>query len=204
MPFILSKYEMRFFPIVLAALMAVAPSASSGETRQELFDALFQKPDARDLMLRYARRVASEGDFEAAVATLERLVDLEPANQEARLELARAYFALGQNAVAAQVLDRALAPLHANPAVEHVRTRGMIWAFDVKAEAAPGRFAEVFHLAGRRHELLIRPIGRTVYLMPPYVLNDDVSPWLAERLLATLHDTLEQSHADRTYQPPTA
>lgn len=111
---------------------------------------------------------------------------------------------LGQNAVAAQVLDRALAPLHANPAVEHVRTRGMIWAFDVKAEAAPGRFAEVFHLAGRRHELLIRPIGRTVYLMPPYVLNDDVSPWLAERLLATLYDTLEQSHADRTHQPPTA
>lgn len=88
--------------IVLALFIGLtgAAEAIAGETRSELFEALYQNPDDRDLMLRYARSAASDGDFEAAVATLERLVDLEPANQEARLELAKAYFALGQNGVA--------------------------------------------------------------------------------------------------------
>lgn len=43
----------------------------------------------------------------------------------------------------------------------------MIWAFDVREPFTGARFAERFHLAGRERELLIRPIGRTVYLMPP-------------------------------------
>lgn len=111
---------------------------------------------------------------------------------------------LGRNAQQAALLDQALAPLMAYPGVEHPRRRGMIWAFDVKAELAQGRFAEAFHLAGRRHELLVRPIGRTVYLMPPYVLDGDLSRWLSERLQATLHDTLQQPDADRTHQPSTA
>lgn len=80
----------------------------------------------------------------------------------------------------------------------------MIWAFDVKAEHAGGNFAERFHLAGRRRELLIRPIGRTVYLMPPYVLDETLSPWLARQVLATLRDVLDQPDADQPHQPPTA
>jgi len=111
---------------------------------------------------------------------------------------------LGQNAITAQALDAALAPLETYPGVEYVRRRGMIWAFDVKAEHAPGRFAEAFHLVGRRHELLVRPIGRTVYLMPPFVLDADLSRWLSERLQATLHETLQHRDADRTHQPSTA
>jgi adenosylmethionine-8-amino-7-oxononanoate aminotransferase len=68
------------------------------------------------------------------------------------------------------------------------------------------RFPERFHLAGRTHELLIRPIGRTVYLMPPYVLDDDLSPWLARALMATLDDVLNQisTHAPHTPEPTTA
>ncbi|HAG76840.1 MAG TPA: adenosylmethionine--8-amino-7-oxononanoate aminotransferase BioA, partial [Thauera sp.] len=56
----------------------------------------------------------------------------------------------------------------------HLRQRGMIWAFDVREPHAGERFAERFHLAGRARGLLIRPIGRTVYLMPPYVLDDEL------------------------------
>ena len=111
---------------------------------------------------------------------------------------------LSHNAAQARVLSQALAPVMTHPALEHPRHRGMIWAFDVRAEHAPGRFAEAFHLAGRRHELLIRPIGRTVYLLPPYVLDETLSRWLAERVQATLHDMLQQPDADRTPQPPTA
>jgi adenosylmethionine-8-amino-7-oxononanoate aminotransferase len=111
---------------------------------------------------------------------------------------------LSRNAAQAEVLTRALQPLFNDPRVEHPRRRGMIWAFDVRAEAAGGNFAERFHLAGRRQELLIRPIGRTVYLMPPYVLDEALSPWLAQRVQATLADVLDHPDADRTHQPPTA
>jgi len=106
----------------------------------------------------------------------------------------------------AATLSAALAPLARDPRIEHVRHIGMIWAFDVREAFVGPRFAERFHLAGRSHELLIRPIGRTVYLMPPYVLTDALSQWLAERMLATLSDVLNQSppDADRAPEPPTA
>ena len=93
-----------------------------------------------------------------------------------------------------------------DPRVEHFRQRGMIWAFDVREAFVGERFAERFHLAGRARELLIRPIGRTVYLMPPYVLDDELAPWLAQRVMATLDATAdtENAHADRTPEPPTA
>lgn len=113
---------------------------------------------------------------------------------------------LRRNRAQAELLTAALAPLARDPRIEHLRQRGMIWAFDVRESHAGPRFAERFHLAGRAHELLIRPIGRSVYLLPPYVLDEDLSPWLARRLLATLDDTLHQNpnDADRTPEPPTA
>jgi adenosylmethionine---8-amino-7-oxononanoate aminotransferase len=64
----------------------------------------------------------------------------------------------------------------------------------VKAEVAQnvagGRFSERFHLVGREHELLIRPIGRSVYVMPPYVLTPELSAWLAQQVFKTLNATL--------------
>jgi adenosylmethionine-8-amino-7-oxononanoate aminotransferase len=38
--------------------------------------------------------------------------------------------------------------------------------------------------------LLIRPIGRTVYLMPPYLLNEEHVVFLGSRTLATLDAVL--------------
>lgn len=114
---------------------------------------------------------------------------------------------LGQNRVVGQALTEALSPLRDDARVEHLRRRGMIWAFDVREAFAGERFAERFHLAGREHGLLIRPIGRTVYLLPPYVLDEELVQWLAQRTLATLDATLAQTpdiHAARTPEPPVA
>ena len=69
--------------------------------------------------------------------------------------------------------------LAAHPKVRAFRRRGMIWAFEVesaRAEFARWCFAEVL-----ARELLLRPIGRTVYFMPPYVLTDDEFALLAGR-----------------------
>ena len=98
---------------------------------------------------------------------------------------------LQRNRDTGALLTAALAGrLHGDARLEHVRQRGMIWAFDVRPEFAGERFAERFHLAGRAQGLLIRPIGRTVYLMPPYLLNEEHVAFLATRTLATLDAVL--------------
>jgi adenosylmethionine-8-amino-7-oxononanoate aminotransferase len=117
---------------------------------------------------------------------------------------------LVRNRAPAAALSRALAPLADDPRIEHLRQLGMIWAFDVRAEFAGERFAERFHLAGREQALLIRPIGRTVYLMPPYVLDEELAQWLAGRTFATLEQTLgdgsprADAYAHRPSDPATA
>ena len=100
---------------------------------------------------------------------------------------------LGANRARAAALEAALAPLRAHTAVEHYRRCGMIWAFDVAADRAGAGFAERLHLAGRAQGLLIRPIGRSVYLMPPYCIDDAQAHWLAQRLHATLDAVLAEA-----------
>jgi adenosylmethionine-8-amino-7-oxononanoate aminotransferase len=73
------------------------------------------------------------------------------------------------------------APLAAHPAVRDFRNRGMIWAFEVDTQRAD--FARWCFAQGLARELLLRPIGRTVYFMPPYVVGDDEFALLAERTL---------------------
>ena len=61
-------------------------------------------------------------------------------------------------------------PLREHPAVKNFRNSGMIWAFEVDSPHAD--FAQrCFHLA-LEQEILLRPMGRTVYFMPPYVISE--------------------------------
>lgn len=96
---------------------------------------------------------------------------------------------LARNRDRAAILDAALAPLQTHPAVHHVRRTGMIWAFDVAADAG---FGQRYATAALARGLLLRPIGNTVYLMPPYILDDDTATWLARQTLAALDDALER------------
>lgn len=83
--------------------------------------------------------------------------------------------------------DALFAPLANHPRVENWRRTGMIWAFDV-IEASPD-FARRFFAAAMAQGVLVRPIGATVYFMPPYVLNDDEAEQLAAGTLAALEQT---------------
>lgn len=95
---------------------------------------------------------------------------------------------LQQLPVQAEHLRAAFAPLAHDARVAHLRQTGLVLAFDVRE---PGeRFAEAFHLAARRHQLLIRPIGATVYLMPPYLIDARTAGWLASAVRATLDEVL--------------
>ncbi len=90
------------------------------------------------------------------------------------------------NRVRAIEFSRMLAEVAAHPRVRHFRHLGMIWAFDV-ADAAPG-FSARFHRAALDQGVFIRPIGRTVYAMPPYVTNADEMRGLADAMLVCLSD----------------
>lgn len=72
--------------------------------------------------------------------------------------------------------------------VRHLRQQGMILAFDVAD--APAGFARRFFSAALQRELLLRPIGHTVYTMPPYILSDAEIDLLATRCAATLEASL--------------
>jgi len=61
-----------------------------------------------------------------------------------------------------------------HPGVRHLRQRGMIVAFDVDTEVPD--FSTRFFRAGIEREVLLRPLGNTVYFMPPYIVdNDDIA-----------------------------
>jgi adenosylmethionine-8-amino-7-oxononanoate aminotransferase len=55
--------------------------------------------------------------------------------------------------------------------IKHLRYQGMIFAFDVESQNA--QFAKLCYQSAVQHELLLRPIGNTVYWMPPYTINEE-------------------------------
>ncbi len=93
---------------------------------------------------------------------------------------------IAANRVRAIEFTSLLAELAAHPRVRHFRHLGMIWAFEV-ADATPG-FSARLHRAALAQGVFIRPIGGTVYAMPPYVTSADEMRALADALLVCLAD----------------
>jgi adenosylmethionine-8-amino-7-oxononanoate aminotransferase len=61
----------------------------------------------------------------------------------------------------------------------------MIAAFDVEPVTAEG-FSRRFFTQALEQELLLRPIGKTVYWMPPYIASADELAWLGKTTLQVL------------------
>ena len=91
---------------------------------------------------------------------------------------------INSNRAHAAHLTNALAPLATHEQVANFRHRGMIWAFDavIDSPQAAATFSQRFFAAALEHELLLRPIGNTVYLMPPYILSSEEIEELAARV----------------------
>ena len=102
---------------------------------------------------------------------------------------------LARNASLAKTLDQAFAALTAHPRIRHARRLGMIWAWDV--DTTMPQFARRYHQHAMVHGVLLRPIGKTIYAMPPYVMTEDTAGHLARGALAALTATLgeESRHA---------
>lgn len=55
--------------------------------------------------------------------------------------------------------------------VKNIRHQGMVFAFDI--EHPNPRFGLEIYLKALEFGLLLRPLGNTIYFMPPYVINND-------------------------------
>lgn len=74
------------------------------------------------------------------------------------------------NVVKGDLFDAMAGALKDDPRVRHFRRTGMIWAFDVPSAGAG--FARAYAEAALREGALLRPLGNTVYFMPPYVMDE--------------------------------
>ena len=106
----------------------------------------------------------------------------------ATLDIFAADKVLEQNKQRAERLATAVAPLAKHPQVRHLRQRGMILAFDVATDDA--KFSRRFYRAALDREALIRPLGTTVYVMPPYIVSDDEIAHLGNALAGALDAAL--------------
>ena len=98
--------------------------------------------------------------------------------------------ALERNRSTAARLSAAARELDAHPRLAHARHIGMIWAWDVQVDDP--LFARRFHRAALAEGLLLRPIGRSLYFMPPYVIDDEAIAHLVQGTLRALDRTLSQ------------
>lgn len=109
----------------------------------------------------------------------------------ATLELFHTKKVIERNRARAEWLAKAAAPLAEHPAVRNLRQRGMILAFDVETQLAD--FPRRMHHHAMERGILLRPIGNTVYWMPPYIIDEEQCRLLGAGTLAALERTLAES-----------
>jgi adenosylmethionine-8-amino-7-oxononanoate aminotransferase len=91
---------------------------------------------------------------------------------------------LNANRVKAAYLNNIAAPLRNHPHIKNFRNRGMIWAFEV--DTPQHDFAQRCFSLALQHEILLRPMGNTVYFMPPYVISETEMDTLVSQTLAVI------------------
>jgi adenosylmethionine-8-amino-7-oxononanoate aminotransferase len=69
----------------------------------------------------------------------------------------------------------------------------MIWAWDV--DSTDPTFAARYHRAAMAEGVLLRPIGHTLYFMPPYALTESDQAFLVQAAVRALDKTLSEGAA---------
>ena len=103
------------------------------------------------------------------------------------LDIFESEHTLETNRQKSAVFSGLLSEITRHPRVQHFRNLGMIWAFEVEPHAP--NFAARFHQAALQQQVFIRPIGNTVYLIPPYILDLPEMQLIAQALLHCLNTT---------------
>jgi adenosylmethionine-8-amino-7-oxononanoate aminotransferase len=76
---------------------------------------------------------------------------------------------------------------------ERPRVTGTIAAFDLRTGGGGGYFDDIGRIIKERtldKGLLLRPLGNTIYFLPPYCLTDDEREWMYEGTLELVAEVL--------------
>lgn len=100
---------------------------------------------------------------------------------------------LEKNIIRSKDLANAFAWAKTDARIEHWRQQGMILAFDIKYEHLknPKMFPRQMFANSLEKGVLIRPIGNTIYVMPPYILSSEETMQLGNAVQLALEKTLE-------------
>ena len=110
----------------------------------------------------------------------------------ASLELFETEQALEKNIIRSQDLANAFAWAKSDTRIEHWRQQGMILAFDVKASKLinANAFPREMFAKSLNEGILIRPIGNTVYVMPPYILSAQETEQMGQAVQRALNQAV--------------
>ena len=99
---------------------------------------------------------------------------------------------LEKNIERSQDLENAFTWAKTDVRIEHWRQQGMILAFDVKSDYIKNlkTFAREMFANSLDKGILIRPIGNTIYVMPPYILSPEETTQLGNAVQLALEKTL--------------
>lgn len=103
---------------------------------------------------------------------------------------------LEKNVQTSERLWDQFAPLTDHPRVHHARRLGMVFAWDVPNRVPD--FAKRFAAHALARGAVLRPIGHTVYAMPPYVISEAEGALLAQAAYGALEATLAEEASGAT------
>ncbi len=102
----------------------------------------------------------------------------------ATLEIFEQDDVIASNRNKAIYFNRIAEPLRNHPRVKNFRNTGMIWAFEV--DSLHDDFAQRCFSLALEKELLLRPMGNTIYFIPPYIISEAEMNMLVENTLAII------------------
>lgn len=137
-------------------------------TRDQIYQAFY----ADDLSRGFLHSHSYTGNPLACRAALATLDIFEQDNVLAENKNKTAYF------------NRIAQPLRDHPRVKNFRNTGMIWAFEV--DNPHSDFAQRCFVLALEHELLLRPMGNTLYFIPPYIISASEIDLLLARTLIVI------------------
>ena len=84
-----------------------------------------------------------------------------------------------RNATLSQAIATHWHTLQTHPKVENLRYCGMIFALDVRSTK---RIAPFVMTQGLQRGILLRPLGNTIYFMPPYIITEEEAKYVVEQI----------------------
>jgi adenosylmethionine-8-amino-7-oxononanoate aminotransferase len=97
------------------------------------------------------------------------------------------YDVINQNHKTSAYISECMKSLSILP-ISNLRNIGMIWAFDL--EKIPKKTLKKISTRAIDRGLLIRPIGHTIYFMPPYIINHDEIDFMIDTTLEVIQSSI--------------